>query len=188
MAKSGLLIEELHGHGVQNPNAGGPVCQELKQLIPTLQNRSSFLRRVPVAYYPSALAPPVHLDVASIRFRRQQQLCLHNPNVKSLLSGKCPYGPSRTSCDAVLRHVLSPESCDHHGILGPRSMNPDAFGKDRTNHVFIPAMDRLIYDSGKLAYLDKLLPKLKAEGHRVLLYNQMTRMIDLMEVRTIDSL
>ncbi|KAI9225209.1 MAG: P-loop containing nucleoside triphosphate hydrolase protein [Piptocephalis tieghemiana] len=32
-----------------------------------------------------------------------------------------------------------------------------------------------------MALLDKLLPELKAGGHRVLLYFQMTRMIDLME-------
>lgn len=43
------------------------------------------------------------------------------------------------------------------------------------------AMRDLILDSGKLATLDKLLEKLKAEGHRCLIYFQMTRMIDLME-------
>lgn len=31
--------------------------------------------------------------------------------------------------------------------------------------------------------LDTLLAKLKAEGHRVLIYSQMTRMIDLLEVK-----
>lgn len=31
--------------------------------------------------------------------------------------------------------------------------------------------------------LDGLLTKLKAQGHRVLIYSQMTRMIDLLEVR-----
>lgn len=44
-------------------------------------------------------------------------------------------------------------------------------------------MDKLITDSGKMQTLDAMLPKLKAEGHRVLLYFQMTKMIDLMEVR-----
>ena len=36
-------------------------------------------------------------------------------------------------------------------------------------------------DSGKLHVLDSLLARLKAEGHRVLIYSQMTRMIDLLE-------
>jgi DNA helicase INO80 len=42
-------------------------------------------------------------------------------------------------------------------------------------------MRRFVTDSGKLAKLDELLFKLKEGGHRVLLYFQMTRMIDLME-------
>ncbi|CAE6431363.1 unnamed protein product [Rhizoctonia solani] len=45
----------------------------------------------------------------------------------------------------------------------------------------IPEAKRLIYDSAKLARLDTLLTELKAGGHRVLIYFQMTRMIDLME-------
>lgn len=52
-------------------------------------------------------------------------------------------------------------------------------------HVFIFGFidkESLISDAGKLSVLDTLLAKLKAEGHRVLIYSQMTRMIDLLEV------
>ena len=45
----------------------------------------------------------------------------------------------------------------------------------------IPEAKRLIYDSAKLARLDMLLQELKAGDHRVLIYFQMTRMMDLME-------
>lgn len=37
-------------------------------------------------------------------------------------------------------------------------------------------------ESGKLHTLDVLLSRLKSQGHRVLIYSQMTRMIDLLEV------
>ena len=37
-------------------------------------------------------------------------------------------------------------------------------------------------DGGKLSVLDRLLSRLKAEDHRVLIYSQMTRMIDILEV------
>lgn len=40
----------------------------------------------------------------------------------------------------------------------------------------------LVSDAGKLYVLDTLLQRLKSEGHRVLIYSQMTRMIDLLEV------
>ena len=45
----------------------------------------------------------------------------------------------------------------------------------------VPEAKRLIYDSAKLARLDVLLHELKANDHRVLIYFQMTRMMDLME-------
>lgn len=41
--------------------------------------------------------------------------------------------------------------------------------------------DRVILDSGKFAELDKLLPKLKSEGHRVLIFSQFTMMLDVLE-------
>jgi len=44
--------------------------------------------------------------------------------------------------------------------------------------------ESLITDSGKLHTLDLLLTRLKSQGHRVLIYSQMTRMIDLLEVST----
>uniref|UniRef100_A0A672JAV7 Chromatin-remodeling ATPase INO80 n=1 Tax=Salarias fasciatus TaxID=181472 RepID=A0A672JAV7_SALFA len=46
----------------------------------------------------------------------------------------------------------------------------------------IPDKESLITESGKLHTLDILLSRLKAQGHRVLIYSQMTRMIDLLEV------
>jgi len=39
----------------------------------------------------------------------------------------------------------------------------------------------LIESSTKFALLDKLLPKLKADGHRVLIFSQMTRVLDMIE-------
>lgn len=42
--------------------------------------------------------------------------------------------------------------------------------------------EMLVADGGKLSVLDRLLSRLKAEDHRVLIYSQMTRMIDILEV------
>ena len=36
-------------------------------------------------------------------------------------------------------------------------------------------VERLVRSSGKMVLLDKLLPKLKAEGHRVLIFSQFTK-------------
>ncbi|XP_025837406.1 chromatin-remodeling ATPase INO80 [Agrilus planipennis] len=49
------------------------------------------------------------------------------------------------------------------------------------SNILIPDKETLVTDSGKLSVLDSLLKRLKEEGHRVLIYSQMTKMIDLLE-------
>ena len=51
----------------------------------------------------------------------------------------------------------------------------------RSLGINIPDRQSLISDGGKLYVLDGLLARLKEGGHRVLIYSQMTRMIDLLE-------
>jgi len=46
---------------------------------------------------------------------------------------------------------------------------------------YVPPLNTFISDSGKLSILDDLLKKLKEENHRVLIYFQMTKMMDLFE-------
>lgn len=41
--------------------------------------------------------------------------------------------------------------------------------------------EHLAINSGKMTVLDKLLPKLQAQGDRVLIFSQMTRMLDILE-------
>ena len=50
-----------------------------------------------------------------------------------------------------------------------------------SSNMTVPEPNKLILDSSKLVALDELLTKLKAEGHRVLIYFQMTKMIDLIQ-------
>ncbi|KNZ49876.1 chromodomain-helicase-DNA-binding protein 1 [Puccinia sorghi] len=64
--------------------------------------------------------------------------------------------------------------------------------KKASNHPFLfpgaePATDSkeaalrgVVVNSGKMILLDKLLTRLKAEGHRVLIFSQMVRMLDIM--------
>ncbi|XP_065211237.1 chromatin-remodeling complex ATPase chain Iswi [Planococcus citri] len=41
--------------------------------------------------------------------------------------------------------------------------------------------EHLVYNCGKMVILDKLLPRLQEQGSRVLLFSQMTRMLDILE-------
>uniref|UniRef100_A0A8B9J5R8 Chromatin-remodeling ATPase INO80 n=1 Tax=Astyanax mexicanus TaxID=7994 RepID=A0A8B9J5R8_ASTMX len=62
-------------------------------------------------------------------------------------------------------------------------LSPDWTSSDSELSLFFCVSDKesLITDSGKLHTLDLLLTRLKSQGHRVLIYSQMTRMIDLLE-------
>jgi SWI/SNF-related matrix-associated actin-dependent regulator of chromatin subfamily A member 5 len=41
--------------------------------------------------------------------------------------------------------------------------------------------EEMVEASGKLKVLDRMLPKMKADGHRVLLFSQFTSMLDILE-------
>jgi DNA helicase INO80 len=84
--------------------------------------------------------------------------------------------PGRQAEELILANKLDPVPYSLPPILPP----PLSL-KGRYTHIEVPSMRRFVTDSGKLAKLDELLRELKAGGHRVLLYFQMTRMIDLME-------
>lgn len=49
-----------------------------------------------------------------------------------------------------------------------------------TNMVKIP--DHLVLNSGKFKFFDNILPKMKAEGHRVLIFSQFVMMLDVIEM------
>lgn len=57
----------------------------------------------------------------------------------------------------------------------------DDMPDDLSTSIRVPSMRKMIMESGKLRKLDELLQELQQGGHRVLIYNQMTRMIDIME-------
>jgi ATP-dependent DNA helicase len=49
------------------------------------------------------------------------------------------------------------------------------------DHLF-PSADVLVEQCGKMQLLDRMLMKLKAKGHKVLIFSQMTKMLDLLEI------
>lgn len=63
--------------------------------------------------------------------------------------------------------------CCNHPYLFP--------GQEPVNTSLEKAFEMLVGASGKLQLLEKLLPRLKQGGHRVLLFSQMTKMLDILE-------
>lgn len=120
---------------------------------------------------PGASAPPIELSCSNQSVRVDKENALFNPPLRKAL-----YGLSEKHEQALLEAKIAPSAFPVHNML-PHPLSQKA----RFTNIQVPSMRRFVTDSGKLAELDQLLRELKAGNHRVLLYFQMTKMIDLME-------
>ena len=157
--------------------------QALREITPEgrMQNlmnvsRSAFenqgLNLIEPCAAPAASAPPIVLSSLGQEAVRETQRTLFNVDVRQALY----HIPNKQAEQQILASKVDPVPYSHPPILPP----PLSL-KARYTNIEVPSMGRFVTDSGKLAKLDELLRELKAGGHRVLLYFQMTRMIDLME-------
>ncbi|EFN56033.1 hypothetical protein CHLNCDRAFT_22847 [Chlorella variabilis] len=77
-------------------------------------------------------------------------------------------GPSVASLNNVLMQMR--KNCNH----------PDLITGPFDGSVFFPSPEEMVRDCGKMALLDRLLTRLLPEGHKVLIFSQMTTMLDLL--------
>ena len=125
-------------------------------------------------FVPAVVAPPICIHSSNRAFMESQAHLLDGP-----LESLAFYGLPRE-----LRN--SEDACHDYSIripcLPPRGL-VDSSPSDQLPlpPMQVPEAKRLIFDSAKLARLDSLLQELKMGDHRVLVYFQMTRMMDLME-------
>jgi DNA helicase INO80 len=136
------------------------------------------LRNLPTFYYETSIAGPPNLSASHtayyshVTYPSKRELC-----VLELLYGQYR-GQVSKSTSPLIQELYSRKI--HHGDISP--LIPEPLQKGRGfSQIQVPNAKQLLFESGKLQELDKLLGELKQEGHRVLLYFQMTKMIDLME-------
>ncbi|KAI9246954.1 SNF2 family N-terminal domain-containing protein [Phascolomyces articulosus] len=126
------------------------------------------------SYIPGARSVPIEAVCIDRSFSNDQADLMFNPSMRACLFGKPAYIRTSMRSEAIELSAVTRKS-DGEGIMTvPSSGHGYSMMK-------VPAMRDLILDSGKLATLDRLLERLKNEGHRCLVYFQMTRMIDLFE-------
>ncbi|XP_073970313.1 chromodomain-helicase-DNA-binding protein Mi-2 homolog isoform X6 [Rhodnius prolixus] len=77
---------------------------------------------------------------------------------------------------SLLNIMMDLKKCCNHPYLFPAASQEAPLGPNGTYDV-----QGLIKASGKLVLLSKMLRKLKEEGHRVLIFSQMTKMLDILE-------
>lgn len=125
-------------------------------------------------YSPAVVAPPIS-TYCNDRTYVESQTFVRDAPLESLAIYGMPshMRDSQTACstyDSILPGIPPV------GLVGVSSND-----QIPPVNMLVPEAKRLIYDSAKLSRLDSLLQELKAGDHRVLVYFQMTRMMDLME-------
>ncbi|KAL5535629.1 INO80 [Sanghuangporus sanghuang] len=125
-------------------------------------------------FVPPVIAPHAALHCRHRSFIEQQNQLLDAPEESLVLFGLPPEMRENRAASEAFADKLP--GVPLNGFLGnsPADQLP-------LSYMQVPEAKRLIIDSAKLARLDELLHELKAGGHRVLIYFQMTRMMDLME-------
>ncbi|KAG0314931.1 putative DNA helicase ino80 [Dissophora globulifera] len=135
-----------------------------------------YLPMMESAYRPKAVAPPIEMICSDRSFLVDQQEELFNPKIRQMLLGVPEFMTEARHNKEVEPMMDLWQVNNGRGLLGEPSLSSVGYST-----IEVPQMKQLVMDSGKLAVLDKLLVELKAGGHRVLVYFQMTKMIDLME-------
>lgn len=171
---SPLLIAQHGALSAENLAGAGPL-KELCSVHETLARESRLQREAP-AYKPSVIAAPIDVTCNSRSFIYDMDDNLWDLSTRAVMSGTerlLPGGPENPRNRDLVR--LIEDETGGVGLVG----NPST--TQGFSHIWIPEPEKMIYDSGKMKVLDEMLPKLKSEGHRVLIFFQMVRMMDLIE-------
>ncbi|KAJ3517373.1 hypothetical protein NLJ89_g556 [Agrocybe chaxingu] len=113
-------------------------------------------------------------DLLLVETSHEVTLLRDAPLESLALYGLPPYMRDSETAAISYHSLLPPVPSCGLAAISPMDQLP-------VSNMLVPEAKRLIYDSAKLSRLDSLLQELKAGDHRVLVYFQMTRMMDLME-------
>jgi len=125
-------------------------------------------------YTPSVVAPPLTIYCNDRTFIESQVQICDAPLESLTIYGLPHHLRDSEAASRSYKHIVPIVSSV--GLI-----NTSPLDQVPMSNMLVPEAKRLIYDSAKLSRLDSLLQELKAGDHRVLIYSQMTKMLDLME-------
>ncbi|KAF3326206.1 DNA helicase INO80-like isoform X1 [Carex littledalei] len=138
------------------------------------------LLRAAYAFIPTVRAPPINAWCSNRNWAYQITEELHHPWTKKLYLGFARTSECNGPKEPTEPHYLIQELDSKLPDSGPLLKLPyRIFGSCPPVQNFDPA--KMLTDSGKLQTLDILLRRLRANNHRVLLFAQMTKMLDILE-------
>lgn len=156
-------------------------------------------------YCDKVVAPPVTPLARGAWVPHWHHRLLHDPIAKGLVSGAPLPALANTTLSRTLTRApasmglrlsgdRTPSLYPRMSVFSARDRRADdvravttvpcavrrIFGSS-TSMAHVPNFGKLLSDSGKLCALDMLLKRLRAGGHRTLIFSQMTKMIDILE-------
>ncbi|KAK7392946.1 hypothetical protein VNO78_21396 [Psophocarpus tetragonolobus] len=178
-----LLPSRYEAKFLQEKFATGPTNAPFEALVSSHEDRllsNARLLHSAYTYIPPTRAPPICAHCSDSSFSSKITEELHNPWVKRLFLGfartsECN-GPRKPN---NLPHLIQEIDSELPIERPALKLTHSIFGSSPPVRNFDPA--KLLTDSKKLQTLDILLKRLRAENHRVLLFAQMTKMLNILE-------
>lgn len=152
------LFEEEHGNAEQKGYS-----RLHKQLEPYILRR---VKKDVEKSLPAKVEQILRVDMSSLQ--KQYYKWILTKNYTALRKG------NKGSASTFVNIVMELKKCCNHAFLTKPQENERRYGASATEQ-----LQQLIRGSGKLVLLDKLLVRLRETGHRVLIFSQMVRMLDL---------
>ncbi|KAI0562688.1 DNA helicase [Gracilaria domingensis] len=184
-----LRLQEVYFEGNSKVEDGGSGNREIltRPHRILMEPRGERLRRRKAHVVLSAFDRPSEMIAINTRMLKSTRVYI--PKAASPLPSLYLPGDNRLSrslsSEASLPYPGFPyrgethESTDVYGFF--RSLD-GGYGEHIGNApIQMPEASRLIADCGKMTVLDPLLRRLKAEGHKCLVYSQFTRVLDILE-------
>lgn len=164
----------------------GNMQNDTTQLTALKQRLSSYVLRREKEDVEKSIPNKVEtiIDVELTTLQKKYYRAIYEKNRTFLCKGG-GHGPSLRNVHMQLR-----KCCNHpyliNGVEDRILAAAAAEGKD-IESTRESRVRHLVECSGKLVLMDKLLPKLKKEGHRVLVFSQMVRVLNILEDYLVDS-
>ncbi|XP_046453090.1 chromodomain-helicase-DNA-binding protein 1-like isoform X2 [Daphnia pulex] len=152
------VFEEEHGNAEQKGYS-----RLHKQLEPYILRR---VKKDVEKSLPAKVEQILRVDMSSLQ--KQYYKWILTKNYTALRKG------NKGSASTFVNIVMELKKCCNHAFLTKPQENERRYGASATEQ-----LQQLIRGSGKLVLLDKLLVRLRETGHRVLIFSQMVRMLDL---------
>ncbi|KAL8744050.1 MAG: hypothetical protein Q9190_003667 [Brigantiaea leucoxantha] len=150
---------------LQSEEAGAKIAQMSEAIKPYMLRRT---KNVVENDLPSKTEKIIRVELSDVQLEYYKNILTRN--YTALNEG------SKGQKQSLLNVMMELKKASNHPFMFPNAEERIVAGSERREDV----LKALITSSGKMMLLDQLLTKLKKDGHRVLIFSQMVKMLDIL--------